>query len=613
MADTKFLQERTVKFLNKDFYGFKRDLIKFSQAHHSGVFQDFNETAPGMAILEYQAAVGDSLAFYLDQAWSELKQDTARQIENAAAFAKSKGYQPRGKAAARGIQSFIIEVPSTVSRGAYVPDDLYAPILLKGAKVQGPNGVVFETLDNLNFATSSIDSPRTVTGSKFDQSTGYPTHFAIKKDVEIVAGETKTDTFTVGDFQQFLELELANEDVLEVISVVDSDGNDWYEVDYLSQDTVFDQESNTGDDVDIVPYVLKLRSVPRRFITDRNVLTNKTKLVFGSGDGINFDDELIPNLADYALPLAGRRTFTAYPLDPQNFLKTRSLGLSPYNTTLTVNYRVGGGSETNVPPGSISDTIEARFDFGTTTLVSSKKAEVERSLETINIMATRGGGPEETLAEIKANSDAFFAAQNRCVTPDDFITRALSLPARFGKPEKVFVKRTSSLISHNSIDIHVLANNSAGYLVQAPQTLLNNIKTYISRFKMMGDGVNLLQTNIINLALDFGIVVSPKFNRTEVLTKCLDVARNYLHTDNMQIGQPIVLSDLSANLQRVYGVISVYKLQFKNLFCPTFDESGYSTVRFSVRENTANGLLYCPEDSIFEIKFPTRDIRGECK
>lgn len=610
-----FLQAKSIKYLNKDFQGFKRDLIKFSQAHHSGVFQDFNESSPGMAILELQAYVGDVLSFYQDMQFEELKHENAQQIENVVSISKQLGYRPAGKRAAHGTQTFFIEVPATTQGGTPVPDDTYTPILRKGSKVAGPNGVIFETLQDVFFSASSptIDtsSPRMVTGSRFDDTTGLPTFFAIRKDCPITAGETTTDTVAVGDFQQFKTVELSSPDVIEVLSVFDSDGNEWTEVDFLAQDLVFDLTVNSDEDQDTVPYILKYVSVPRRFITDRDPVTNKTSLIFGSGDGVNFDDELLPNLADLALPLPGRRTFTSFPLDPQNFLKTRSLGLCPFNTTLTVQYRVGGGSQTNVARGTIKTVNAATLDFTVSGLDPAKRGTVVGALETANLDKTEGGGPEETISEIKANSAAFFAAQNRVVTKEDFIARVLSLPAKFGSTAKVYVKRDN--INPLALDIHVLAKDSEGHLCQATSNLTNNIATYLRPFRMLTDGVNILQTNIINMKVEFGIVVSPKMNRTEVLTKCLNVIRDYFGVDKIQIGQPIVVSDLVSELQNTVGVISVYRLDFKNMFGSQADGTTYSTVRFSPHAHTSNGILYCPENSIFEVKFPTRDIVGESK
>lgn len=605
-----FFKERSIKYLNRDFVSLKRDLVDFSQAHHSGVFQDFNESSPGMALLELTAYVGDVLSFYQDRQFDELKQQTARQIENVVAIAKQHGYKPQGKRAARGMETFFVEIPSTTVGGVLVPDDTFSPILRKGARCQGPEGSSFETLDDLDFSVSTVTSPRFVTGSRFDQSTGLPTHFAVKKDVEIVAGETKTDTFVLSSFQQFLQLELSNTDVIEVLDVVDSDGNSWIEVDYLAQDAVYDSVLNTDTDSDVVPYIMKLVSVPRRFITDRDPTTSKTKLIFGSGDGVNFDDVLIPNLADLAIPLAGRNTFTTFALDPQNFLKTRSLGLSPFNTTLTVRYRVGGGPQTNVDAKTIKSVAQAVLDFSSTSLDPLKVSAVKGSLQCLNLKKTEGGGDEESISEIKANEAAFFAAQNRVVTKEDYMARVPTIPAKFGKPAKVFVKRNN--INSLALDIHVLALDANGHLTTASSNLKNNIKTYIGPYRMLTDGVNILDSNIINLRCSFGIVCAPKLVRSEVLTKCLDVVRSYLDISTMQIGQPIILSDLEADIQSVYGVISVYELKFTNVI-GTVDGLSYSSVRFDPSANTNNKILYCPENSIFEIKYATKDIVGVSK
>lgn len=617
MASTQFRKDQTVKYLNKDFVGFKRDLIKFSQAHASGVLQDFNESSPGMLVLELQSYIGDVLAYYLDNNFLELRQDTQRQVENTVAFAKSLGYRPQGKRAAGGRETFFIEVPSTTIGGQVVPDDTYSPILRKGSQVQGPNGQYFETLDDLIFSASSPDYPRMVTGSQFDQTTGLPTYFAIRKDVDVVAGQTITETFTLTDFQQFREIQLSNQDVIEVISVFDSAGNEWTEVDYLAQDTVFDADLNSDpSDSSVVPYVLKLVSVPRRFITDRDPTTALTSIIFGSGDGQQFDDELVPNLADLALPLAGRRTFSSYAIDPQNFLKTRSLGLSPYSTTLTVTYRVGGGPQTNVPPNSVRSPTNIVLDFTTTGLDPVKQAAVMNSVECTNVARMIGGGPEETIAEIKANSAAFFAAQNRVVTREDFMARILSIPAKFGKPDKVYIKRNT--INPLALDIHILARDANNHLTFATTNLKNNIKAYLTPHRMITDGINILDGKIINLRVKFGIVVSPKLNRSEVLAKCLSTVADYFDIDGQQIGHPIVVSELAAEIQAVQGVISIYELVFTNVIgnAPLPGSQitlPYSTTRFDVSHNRQNEIIYCPQDSIFEVKYPMVDIMGETK
>lgn len=602
------IKEDDVKYLNRDFKGFKRDLMEYAKAHFSGVFADYNEASPGMMLLELQAYVGDVLSYYLDQQFNEMRMQTAQQTKNVALLAKSKGYRPRGPSASTATQAFFVEVPAVLSGTEYAPDYTYSPRLLN-VRVAGPNGSFFETMEEVNFASSSIESPLTKAVSRRDPSTNNATHFALKKTVSITAGKTATDTVSVDGFKQFYRYEISQPDVLEIISVTDSEGNTWYETEFLSQDTVIVPVANSSDDSDTVPYVVKLITVPRRFVVDRDIVTGKTSLQFGSGDGIAYDDEIIPNIADMALPIPGRGYYNNFVLDPQNFLKTTSLGMSPRDTTLTIKYRVGGGVDTNVPAGTIATVDAFTHDWQSNSLTPSIAAAVISSLETINVSKADGGSPAETIAEIKANADAYFAAQQRAVTREDYISHILAMPSKFGRPEKVFIDRDTK--NQLNLNIHILAKNSNGNLIAATPTLKNNISKYLKRLRMLTDGVNILDGKVINFGVSFGVVVGSKYNRVEVLSQCLQAVKDYFNIDRMQIGQPIVHSDLKAVLQNIVGVISVYNLEFTNIFgnIGGFD---YSTVRHDF-SNPKNGIIYCPQDSIFEIKNPNVDIVGETK
>lgn len=595
---------RARSFLNKDFEGFKRDLISFSDSFASGVLSDKSTPSSTMALIELMSFIGDTLSFNIDQAFNELREDTAVQIENVTQFAKMRGYKVRGKVPARGVLPVMIEVPATTTTdGSVTPDPLYLPVLSKGSRAQARNGTSFETLEDIDF---SVETGRAITGSLFGAN-GLPTHFAIRKSVDIIAGQTKTESFTVSSFRAFRSIEISDQDVSEVISVTDSDGNEWVEVDYLAQDWVFAGSTNTGNDSSDVPYTLKVVSAPRRFITGWDPITKKTSLTFGSGDGASFDDELIPNVADYAIPLAGKRTSSGFSIDPRNFLKTRTLGLSPYNTTLTVTYRVGGGSEGNVDPGSIDTMSKADLSFVYNSLDPLKKADVEGSVQCYNSEKTDGGMPQETIREIKMNSAAFFAAQDRCVTRADIIARILSIPAKYGKPSKVFVKTDDH--SSNSIDVYVLAEDTAGHLTAPSVTLKRNIATYVNQYRMLTDGFNIFDGAVINMRCNFGVVVAPKFNKSETLSRCIDALTTYFSTTNTQIGKPLVKSEVIATLHDIEGVLSVYELGFSNVFGLT-DGLRYSSARFDFQESTRNGIIYCPDDSVFELKYPRRDIVG---
>jgi hypothetical protein len=522
-----------------------------------------------------------------------------------------RGYKPKGKRAARVLVKFIIEVPAlTRADQSKAADTSYAPIIKAGTQVQSTNGVIFETVEDLDMSSTNDENPGEVLASQFDAN-GNPTYYAIRRGVEAVSAKTVPERIQIGNHTPWLRLQLGSEDIQEIVSVLDSEGNEWYEVDYLAQNVVFDQTSNTDSDSETVPYVLKFRTAPRRFVVDYVASTNRTYLQFGKGQGVSEDDELIPNISDMVMPKQGRRTFTNFVLDPQNFLKTRSMGLSPYNTSLTIVYRTGGGIETNVDANTIKTVANPVLDFRSTSLNQPTVDAVRASLECSNPAASDGGGAAETISEIKANADAYFAAQARCVTPEDYIAHVLSMPPRFGKPEKVFVKHSSQ--DRSSLDIHILTRAVDGTLSHPTVNLRENIKKYLSKLRMLTDGVNILSANIINLGIDFGVVISPRYNRSEVLTQCLRDLKEYFDIDKWQVGQPIVMSEVKARIQSIPGVVSVYGLTVESKYRTSGGLSYANDLPFNVNGNTENGIVYCPQNAIFEIRYPDNDIRGESR
>ena len=607
MANRK---DTTVKYVNKDFEGFKLDLMRYAQAHFSGSYQDFNESSPGMMMLELQAYIGDVLAFYLDQQFMEIRSTTARQLENVEAFAKMRGYKAKGKRAARCKVKWIVEVPA--NGDGKTPYLAAAPIIYAGSQAIGPNGAIFETLEDLDMSkTKNADGSNQLewTASKFSDASGtQASYFALRREVDMVAGTTVAITSSIPTFQPFYKLDLGTPDVQEIIDVFDDAGNQWYEVDYLVQDVVFDEIVNTGVDAETVPYVLRFRAAPRRFVVDRSLSEGTTYLQFGNGEGTKNDDDLIPNVANMALPVMGRKTFTNFALDPQNFLKTKGLGLSPQaGSSLYIRFRVGGGSESNVDSYTINKAGTVNLYINPSALSSDDADKVRTSIEVLNLAASEGGGGEETIADIKANADGFFAAQMRAVTREDFLAHVMSMPARFGRPVKAYTNNTE--FNKYAVDLHMLSAASDGSLAFASEALQKNVKTYLTKLRMMTEGINIVNTNIINIGVHFGIVISTKFNRAEVLTNCLNAVKNYLKTDSMQIGQPISLSDIRSEIQRIDGVISVYRFEITNMKGPAYTYSA----TYDIQANTANDIVYCPPDSIFEVKFPDSDIVGESK
>ena len=392
---TNTTKKRDIKYLNRDFEGFKRDFIEHLRIYFPDTVQDFNESSSGMVLLELAAFMGDNLSFYLDRRFQETFTETAREAKNLFKHARQLGFKPFGKSAATGLVDAFLKVPARTVNSEVGPDMRYAGTVKRFAKTKSKNGVNFETVADVDFSKIDIKDPGLVQVGEVDPLTSVPRNYVLRRrDVDVKAGESKTATFTVGGYQAFRKITLAEEDVIEIVSVKDSEANEWYEVDFLAQDTIFSSVANTGTDSTDVPFVLKLKSVPYRFISEYDVSTGKTSLVFGTGDAQEFDGDLIPDLGDISLPLFGKDSFSDLFLDPQNFLKVKTLGLAPTNVTLTIKYRVGGGESTNVGGLELDSVVESTFDVGDSTLTPSVVKEVASSFEVLNLAPLQGGKDE---------------------------------------------------------------------------------------------------------------------------------------------------------------------------------------------------------------------------
>lgn len=487
----------------------------------------------------------------------------------------------------------------------------YAGNVKKGAKLKSKAGKTYETLEDVIFSKVNINDSRFVQVAERDPQTNQPRTFILKvPDITIKAGETKSTTISVGNYKRFLKVSLSDDDVLEILKVTDSEGNQWYEVDFLAQDTVFDSTTNSGADSTTVPYVLKLRSVPYRFISEYDFASGVTSLIFGSGDAQSFDGDLIPDLGDLSLPIFGKDTFTDFSLDPQNFLRTRTMGLAPVNTTLTITYRVGGGLDTNAGTGDIDSVADKSFEVSDSSLTQSVIRDVANSFSVLNSKPIQGGNDELDIEEIKQLIPALFASQSRLVNPPDFIARSLSMPAKFGSVFRANAKLNS--LNKNSVEVIILSRDANGFVVSAPAQLKQNLKTYLSRFRMFTDAIEILDGEVANIGLDFSILTNPDFNKTEVLSNSIDVLKEFFDITKQQLNQPINLTDLYVLLAGVPGVLSVISLDVTNLV-GLIGGRQYSNTRHIIKENTKNGIIYSGENKIFEVKYPNIDIKGTAK
>jgi hypothetical protein len=620
MANTK-----TVQYLNRDFDSLKAQLINFAKIYYPNTYNDFSEASPGMMLIEMASYVGDVLSFYTDNQIQENFLQFAKQRKNLLALAYNFGYQPKVTSAASVEVNVFQVVPSTIVNSQYVPNFNYALILEEGTQLQtnGNGNVAFYIDEKVDFSNSG-SSFTDISVYSYDIN-GNPLFYLLQKTAKATAGTLTTTTFTFGNPERFPTVTITDNNVISIVGVTDSDNNKWYEVPYLAQDTIFEATENTATNDpslsqynDSTPYLLKLKKVPRRFVS-RFKTNNSLELQFGPGISSGADEEIIPNPDNIGLglPYGIDKMMTAW--DPSNFLYTQTYGLAPSNTTLTVTYLKGGGAVSNIPSNTLTNRIGGTNSFAGSGLDATMQATVLNSLAFTNDNAAVGGGDGDTNEEIRQNSLAMYPTQLRTITNDDYIIRTLSLPPKYGLISKAFVTQDMGISVNyptdllatqnpNAISIYILSKNTTGNLIVSSPALKQNVKTFLSEYRMLTDGVNIKDAFVINIGVNFDIVVRPNYNGKLVINNCLNALQSYFNIDKWQINQPIIISDIYSNLDQIEGVQTVQKVEIVN---KAGTNSGYSQYAYDIKGATINNILYPSLDpSIFEVKNLTTDIQG---
>ena len=457
--------KKEVNYLGKDFASLRNNLIDFAKIYFPNEYNDFNETSPGMMFIEMSAYVGDVLSYYVDSQFKEMLLGYAEQRKNVITLAETLGYFTKPSIPSVGTISVFQTVVSDNTNATHPKPDLrYGLTVKEGMEIKSTNAnnVRFRTLSDVNFKYSSNLDPMEI--SVFETDGNKPTKWLLKKQVPIQAGRVKTEEVKFGAPEKYTKLTLPEANVIDIISVTDSDGNIWYEVPYLAQETVFEETANVADNDselaqynETAPYLLRLKKTARRFIV-RVTSENKTELQFGAGVSGNPDEEIIPNPSNIGSGLSTGKSLTES-FDPTNILFTKTYGQVPSKTTLTIRYSYGGGLNSNVSQGDLVDISNSNFnDDGTTNLTKTTYADAKLSLAVINDEPTTGGRGEETTEEIRQNALANFPTQLRAVTKEDYIVRCYSLPPKFGNIAKAYIVQDEQL---NQADNIVVTSDSS--------------------------------------------------------------------------------------------------------------------------------------------------------
>ena len=604
---------RDIGYLNKDFTGFRKDLLNYAKTHFSDNIKDFSEVSVGGMLVDMAAYVGDVMSFYLDHQFNELNLETAIEDANVERLIRQAGVRPTGASPASVLTTIYMRVDSAYNRtlDKYEPAQNQLPILQQGTKLSTPDGKVFELIQDYDLAERAVDGNYLIITSDFgnvDKETGNPLDFIISAKCIFTSAITKTETFTISnEFVPFRTLSLGESDISEIISVLDRDGNEYHEVKTLSHDIVFKRYKNTTTDRQVATDKLKLIPAPRRFRSDYNIVTGKTTITFGSGRSDTYEDDIIQDPSDHALPLYGnKKTFSRFSLDPNKLLETRSLGVSPINTTLTISYRYSGGYSHNIGAGQLTSVVTLITKFNSA-IGGQKIRQLRSTFEAYNEQEGFGGTDRPTLDDLRNVALNYKGSQDRIVTKQDLITRVYTMPSRFGRVFRVAIAK-NNYSSHTAF-LRILSKDKDGYLSYSGDTLKDNIARYINEYRLIGDSIDILDGKIINFGVKFTITVQNTHNENNVLVRVINKLKKFLKVDNFQIDQPINLTELQLLITSTDGVNALVGLDLTGIH-GTHKGRDYIGLRYNLRRNTRKGIVYPASGGMFELKYPDDDIVG---
>ncbi len=612
------LNQVDIKYLNKDFTSFRNDLIEYARSYYPTVYNDFTQASPGSMFIEMASYVGDVLSFYLDNQIQETYLQYSKQKGNLYSMAYMLGYRPKVTSAATVMLDVYQQVPAQNSAGNIVPDFTYAMTIEQGMQVKSNvnSSVLFYVPQKIDFTTSSSLDPTTVEVYTVNGS-GAPTSYLLKKSVQAISGQVKTQTFSFGAAQRFTTINLQDNSIITILEAKDVNGNTWYEVPYLAQDYILNPVQNTAANYpslyqfqNQVPYMIQKLIVPRRFVS-RFRIDGSLDIEFGSGINAVADTAIIPNPNAVSVGLTGGGLSTlSSSFDPTNFVTTETYGLAPKNTSITFQYLVGGGASANVLSNQLTEIVSYTVSGNTT---------YQNTIVVNNTEPAAGGGDGDSVEQLRFNIAAQFPSQLRAVTQQDYLARVMSMPSQYGEVAKAYITKDdatfrnymnqySSQMDPLSVSLYILGLNSDGQLDVPSPAMLQNVQTYLKDYRMLTDAVNIKPAYIINIACNFDIIIRPNYTSQDVIARSILALQDYFNVDNWQINEPIILGDIYSILDQIEGVQTVKSVNIVN---KTGVANGYSKYAYDIQAGTLDGVIYPSLDpSIFEVKYPKQDIQG---
>ena len=592
------LKHPSIKYTSRDFNSIRNDLVEYAKRYYPDSFKDFNEASFGAMMVDSVAYVGDILSFYLDYQANESFLTTAHEYNNIIKHGKALGYKVAAAPSSYGVVTLFVRVPAASS--GFGPDTDYVPTLRRGTMLSSTSGATFMLINDVNFA----DPENETVAAVINKTTGQPSEYAIRAYGEVVSGRLTVQTFKVGDFTKFRRIDLRDPNLTEVISAVDADGKEYFEVDYLSQNVIYRPVINRGANSSTVTSLLKPFVTMRRFVIEREFGRNFLQFGYGSEDNLSNEGFLNPD--NITLKRHARDYITDQSYDPTKMIQSDKFGVSPSNTTLTVSYRTNDSTTVNAGAGTIINVQNSIFKFSNNNkLNNGLKNTIINSLEVANDDPVVGDVTYPSTGEIKRRIFDVFTSQHRAVTAQDYKALIYMMPSKFGSIKRCSIIQDPDAFKRN-LNISVVSEDSNGNLTKTNDTIKNNLKNWLNQYRMVNDTVDILDAKIVNIGINFTIVAQVEADKFTVLRAAENALRK-MFISLGEISEPISISNIYRVLNVIPGVSDTVDVSLLR-------KTGklYSSVSYNIEEHTSfdGRYLIAPEDVVFEIRYLDTDVQG---
>ena len=604
------MANKKISYTERDFEGIRRDLINFTQQYYPELIQNFNDASVFSVLMDLNAAVADNLHFNIDRSIQETVLQYAQQRSSVFNIARTYGLKIPGYRPSVAVVDISITVPPFGDS----EDIRYLGILRAGAQFNG-GGTTFETLYDIDFS-SQFNIEGFINRTKkptFDQNNNIINYVITKREV-VVNGTTKVFKRVVNstDVVPFFNFFLPEKNVLGVTSIIQKDGTTytttpsysdftgsidrWYEVDSLVEDTVFIEDPTKPVDnagVKVGKYI----KTENRFITE---YTPEGFLKVQFGAATTTPDQQLKEF-----------TRTGVPLNLANYQNNVGLGLTVQpNTTLFVQYRIGGGLASNIGVGAITQV--GTIDFVVNGPSEQINTNVVQSIQVNNVTAAIGGANQPTIDEVRNMVTYNFASQKRAVTINDYKSIIDTMPGNFGAPAKVSISEVD-----NKISVKILSYDETGVLTQTvSNNLKTNLATYLSRYRMINDYISVEVAKVIDLEFEVFVVLDNPGSQSEVITQIINNISTYMSPQSRELGQNVNVADMKRDIQNIAGVNTITEIRVYNKIGGQYSSSetsqryiDNSTKQIELIEET----IYAEPDQIYQVRFATKDIKVRVK